>query len=439
MDEAEEQVSSRIGGQGVGADSSPSCPERCGVRTSSSDHGRRGTLSEPDGHHGEQCRGVRLTTSTRPAARRPPGAARRRARRRRPARLAAAAPVRSRRHRHRLAGGSRRTSPAMTPAGRGARCRAAGPGDRSTDASLGPFGEGKDIGDLVDLGDRSRPRIVDEVCDVAWPPIGRDSRRPATAPRRSSSSRDLGDGRTRSRRRRRHRAAGLAFPDLETAADEVRAEASRRAATRRRSASPRSCPSRSVGPQAEAEARVAADPLFARLGHPAEIGIFGTLEECQDRVIALAHAGITDLRCLLPGDARRARRHRPADRGHPRHDRRADPGLLRSPAPPPPEGWGGRPTSADPEGQWRVQAALMRRAVSTTSGRNSERSAAGVDPPRVGADGQRGADAAVGVHDRRRHRAQTLLELLVDDRPALRADLIEDDRSSASSTTVRSV
>ncbi len=30
------------------------------------------------------------------------------------------------------------------------------------------------------------------------------------------------------------------------------------------------------------------------------MGLFGTLEECQDRVIALAHAGISDLRCILP-------------------------------------------------------------------------------------------------------------------------------------------
>lgn len=95
---------------------------------------------------------------------------------------------------------------------------------------------------------------------------------------------------------------------------------------------------------AEASARADDDPLFARLGHPAEIGIFGTLEQCQDRVIALAHAGVSDVRCLLPSapDV---------------HDVIAQltamtigttdvlrPGALRSPAPPPPEGWGGRST-----------------------------------------------------------------------------------------------
>ena len=28
--------------------------------------------------------------------------------------------------------------------------------------------------------------------------------------------------------------------------------------------------------------------------------MFGTLEHCHERVIALAHAGVTDLRCVLP-------------------------------------------------------------------------------------------------------------------------------------------
>ena len=75
---------------------------------------------------------------------------------------------------------------------------------------------------------------------------------------------------------------------------------------------------------------------------PGQVGIFGTLEECQDRVIALAHAGITDLRCIVPATLDV-------------HDVIAQltaitvgttdvlvPGSLRSPAPPPPDGWGGR-------------------------------------------------------------------------------------------------
>jgi hypothetical protein len=94
---------------------------------------------------------------------------------------------------------------------------------------------------------------------------------------------------------------------------------------------------------AEASARAEMDPAFARYGHPADIGIFGTLEECQDRVIALAHAGITDLRCVLPATPDV-------------HDVIAQltaitlgttnvlvSGSLRSPSPPPPQGWGGRP------------------------------------------------------------------------------------------------
>jgi alkanesulfonate monooxygenase SsuD/methylene tetrahydromethanopterin reductase-like flavin-dependent oxidoreductase (luciferase family) len=133
------------------------------------------------------------------------------------------------------------------------------------------------------------------------------------------------------------------FPDLETAADEARAqaqEAGRDPATLGVAA----LVPVSIGrTSTEAEARAERDPRFARLGHPRDVGIFGTLEECQDRVIALAHAGISDLRCILPAapDV---------------HDVIAQltavtigttdvlvPGSLRSPAPPPPEGWGGRP------------------------------------------------------------------------------------------------
>lgn len=94
---------------------------------------------------------------------------------------------------------------------------------------------------------------------------------------------------------------------------------------------------------AEAHARAAAEALFQRIGHPSEVGIFGTLEECQDRVISLAHLGVTDLRCVLPNapDV---------------HDVIAQltamvvgtvkvltPGSPRSKAPEPPPGWGGRP------------------------------------------------------------------------------------------------
>jgi alkanesulfonate monooxygenase SsuD/methylene tetrahydromethanopterin reductase-like flavin-dependent oxidoreductase (luciferase family) len=93
---------------------------------------------------------------------------------------------------------------------------------------------------------------------------------------------------------------------------------------------------------AEATARWDAEPAFAALGPPARAGVFGTLEQCHERVIALAHAGVTDLRCVLPNapDV---------------HDVIAQatamtvgtvaklvPGAPRSEPPPPPEGWGGR-------------------------------------------------------------------------------------------------
>lgn len=140
------------------------------------------------------------------------------------------------------------------------------------------------------------------------------------------------------------------FPDLETAADEARAqaqEAGRDAATLGVAAL---IPTSIGRTSTEAEARADRDPRFARLGHPRDVGIFGTLEDCQDRVIALAHAGITDLRCILPAapDV---------------HDVIAQltavtigttdilrPGSLRSPAPPPPEGWGGRPEQPPRQG-----------------------------------------------------------------------------------------
>jgi alkanesulfonate monooxygenase SsuD/methylene tetrahydromethanopterin reductase-like flavin-dependent oxidoreductase (luciferase family) len=93
---------------------------------------------------------------------------------------------------------------------------------------------------------------------------------------------------------------------------------------------------------AEAAARWNAEPAFADLGPPVRAGVFGTLEQCHERVIALAHAGVTDLRCVLP-DAPDV------------HDVIAQatamtvgtvaklaPGAPRSAPPPPPEGWGGR-------------------------------------------------------------------------------------------------
>jgi alkanesulfonate monooxygenase SsuD/methylene tetrahydromethanopterin reductase-like flavin-dependent oxidoreductase (luciferase family) len=93
----------------------------------------------------------------------------------------------------------------------------------------------------------------------------------------------------------------------------------------------------------EARTRWEAEPAFAELGPPEQAGVYGTLEQCHERVIAFAHAGVTDLRCVLPNAADI-------------HDVIAQvtamtvgtvdklaPGAPRSPAPPPPAGWGGRP------------------------------------------------------------------------------------------------
>lgn len=144
--------------------------------------------------------------------------------------------------------------------------------------------------------------------------------------------------------------AAWLFADLETAADDVRVRA-REAGRDPATLGVAALLPVSIGrTQAEARARIGADPAFSARGDPADIGICGTLEECQDRAIALAHAGITDLRCLLP--------HAPDV-----HDVIAQltamtlgttdvlvPGSLRSPAPPPPEGWGGRPPA--PTRRW---------------------------------------------------------------------------------------
>jgi len=94
--------------------------------------------------------------------------------------------------------------------------------------------------------------------------------------------------------------------------------------------------------RAEAEARAEAEPLFGVIGHPADVGVFGTLEQCQGRVIELAHAGVRDLRCVLPNS-------------DDVHDVIAQltavaigsvevltPNAPRSKDPDPPETWGGR-------------------------------------------------------------------------------------------------
>jgi hypothetical protein len=92
---------------------------------------------------------------------------------------------------------------------------------------------------------------------------------------------------------------------------------------------------------AEARARADADELFTLAGHPAQQGLFGTLEECQATAARLAHAGATELVCYLPlasdlPDVLAQLRSIAIGAAVLR------PGEPPSAAPPPPDGWGGR-------------------------------------------------------------------------------------------------
>jgi hypothetical protein len=96
---------------------------------------------------------------------------------------------------------------------------------------------------------------------------------------------------------------------------------------------------------AEARARADADELFTLAGHPAEQGLFGTLEECQAAAAGLAQAGATELVCYLPlaadlPDVLAQLRSIAIGAGVLR------PGEPPSAPPPPPAGWGGRRLTA---------------------------------------------------------------------------------------------
>jgi hypothetical protein len=96
---------------------------------------------------------------------------------------------------------------------------------------------------------------------------------------------------------------------------------------------------------AEARARADADELFTLTGHPAEQGLFGTLEECQATAARLAQAGATELVCYLPlasdlPDVLAQLRSIAIGASVLR------PGEPPSAAPPPPAGWGGRRLTA---------------------------------------------------------------------------------------------
>jgi hypothetical protein len=91
----------------------------------------------------------------------------------------------------------------------------------------------------------------------------------------------------------------------------------------------------------EARARAAAEELFRLAGHPAQQGLFGTLEECQAAAAALLHAGATELICTLPlasdlPDVLAQLTAIAIGAGV------LVPGDPPSQSPPPPAGWGGR-------------------------------------------------------------------------------------------------
>lgn len=95
---------------------------------------------------------------------------------------------------------------------------------------------------------------------------------------------------------------------------------------------------------AEARARAEADQLFLLAGHPAQQGLFGTLEECQVAASLLTHTGVTELVCRVPlvadlHDVLAQLRSIAVGAGILR------PGDPVSAAPPPPAGWGGRRAS----------------------------------------------------------------------------------------------
>ena len=144
------------------------------------------------------------------------------------------------------------------------------------------------------------------------------------------------------------------FPDLETAADEARAEAAR---GRPRPGHPRrrahSCPCRSAGRARRRRPGPTATRGSRALGHPRDVGIFGTLEECQDRVIALAHAGISDLRCILPAAPDVHDVIAQLTAVDDRHDRRPRAGLAAIAGAASPRGLGRPPGAAAASGRQR--------------------------------------------------------------------------------------
>lgn len=101
---------------------------------------------------------------------------------------------------------------------------------------------------------------------------------------------------------------------------------------------------------AEALARAEAEPLFRQLGQRVQAGIIGRLEECQDRVIDLAHAGVTDLQCILPNVPDIQDVIAQLTSMVVGNRQALTPGSPRSKSPDPPEAWGGRYDPPRPAG-----------------------------------------------------------------------------------------
>jgi alkanesulfonate monooxygenase SsuD/methylene tetrahydromethanopterin reductase-like flavin-dependent oxidoreductase (luciferase family) len=94
--------------------------------------------------------------------------------------------------------------------------------------------------------------------------------------------------------------------------------------------------------EAESDFRVEVDHLMAQM-NTRVTGLHGTLEQCQDLIIELAHIGVADVRCILPNvpDIDDVIAQLSATAVGTKD--KLLPGQARSVAPAPPPGWGGPP------------------------------------------------------------------------------------------------
>ena len=169
-------------------------------------------------------------------------------------------------------------------------------------ASLGLLAGPEDGPDLLGTATTTRALAVAERLEVAVPAGQHLGSWTAVEPRlrRSVVIRDLADLPAALQVADDIVLPAWRIADLETAADVARAEATAAGRDPSTLGVAALLPVSIGRTKAEAVARVAADPVFELVGDPAAVGIFGTLATCQDRVTALARAGITDLRCIVP-------------------------------------------------------------------------------------------------------------------------------------------